>query len=416
MGRQKLEETNYKHMTREERGQLIAQKYKITRTDKGDYKVPSQFGLGNYIVKIDSTSEECDCPDYELRKQKCKHVFAVEYTLKHEVNTDNEGNTTITQTKTVKVSYGQDWKNYDKANINQKDLFLKLLADLCKNVEQQSYVFGRPSVPIQDLVFGSGLKVYSTFSLRRFMSDLRTAKEKDYIEKTPCYASIGHFMQKEELTPILHNLIQQSSLPLVSVENSFAVDSSGFSTCRFARYFSYKHQKDMRYRQWLKAHLSVGVKTNIVTAVSITEEYSNDCPQFKGLITKTSENFKVLEATGDKAYSSRENYNLVNSLGGTAFIPFKENATGKSRGSSTWNKMYHYFQYNKEEFLKHYHLRSNIETTNHMIKSKFGDSLRSKSKTAQTNEILLKVLCHNICVLIQEMYELGIKINLEVEK
>jgi len=47
-----------------------------------------------------------------------------------------------------------------------------------------------------------------------------------------------------------------------------------------------------------------------------------------------------------------------------------------------------------------------------MIKSKFGDNIRSKNKTAQVNEVLLKALCHNICVVIQEMFELGIEVNL----
>ena len=36
-------------------------------------------------------------------------------------------------------------------------------------------------------------------------------------------------------------------------------------------------------------------------------------------------------------------------------------------------------------------------------------SLRSKTKTAQINEALCKVLCHNICCLIQSMFELNIK-------
>ena len=49
----------------------------------------------------------------------------------------------------------------------------------------------------------------------------------------------------------------------------------------------------------------------------------------------------------------------------------------------------------------------NAETTFHMIKSKFGDVVRSKTEVAQVNEVLLKVLCHNICVVIQEMFELG---------
>jgi len=44
-----------------------------------------------------------------------------------------------------------------------------------------------------------------------------------------------------------------------------------------------------------------------------------------------------------------------------------------------------------------------------MIKAKFGDSLRSKTKTAQINEALCKVLAHNICCLIQSMFELNVK-------
>ena len=42
------------------------------------------------------------------------------------------------------------------------------------------------------------------------------------------------------------------------------------------------------------------------------------------------------------------------------------------------------------------------------MKRKFGDSLRSKTETAMVNEVLCKVLCQNLVVLIHEMYELGI--------
>jgi hypothetical protein len=44
-----------------------------------------------------------------------------------------------------------------------------------------------------------------------------------------------------------------------------------------------------------------------------------------------------------------------------------------------------------------------------MIKAKFGQRLRSKTLTAQINEALCKVLCHNLCVLIQSAHELGIE-------
>ena len=44
-----------------------------------------------------------------------------------------------------------------------------------------------------------------------------------------------------------------------------------------------------------------------------------------------------------------------------------------------------------------------------MIKRKFGDSVNSKTETAMINEVLCKILGHNICCLIQEQCELGIE-------
>ena len=58
--------------------------------------------------------------------------------------------------------------------------------------------------------------------------------------------------------------------------------------------------------------------------------------------------------------------------------------------------------------MAHYHKRSNVETVFSMIKARFGERLRSKSETAQINEALTKVLCHNLCVVIQSMYELDV--------
>ena len=171
----------------------------------------------------------------------------------------------------------------------------------------------------------------------------------------------------------------------------------------------------MASRTWIKAHVACGVKTNIVTDARLTEAYGNDSPQFPELIKTTARTFQIREVSADKAYSSRENLELVASYGGSAYIPFRSNASGKRRGSQIWSKMYHLFMFSREEFLAHYHKRSNAETVFHMIKSKFGDAVRSKTKTAQINEVLLKILCHNTCVVIQEMHELGIEPKFCVE-
>jgi hypothetical protein len=41
--------------------------------------------------------------------------------------------------------------------------------------------------------------------------------------------------------------------------------------------------------------------------------------------------------------------------------------------------------------------------------AKCGDAVRSQSAIGQLNEVLCTVLCHNVCVLIQAIHELGIE-------
>ena len=106
---------------------------------------------------------------------------------------------------------------------------------------------------------------------------------------------------------------------------------------------------------------------------------------------------------------SRNNYEAVSDEDAVAFIPFKKNAKGKMHGSMLWRKMFLYSKSNPQEFLEHYHKRSNVETTFHMIKAKFGTDLMTKNLIANTNEILCKILCHNLCCLISAYFELGVK-------
>jgi len=168
-----------------------------------------------------------------------------------------------------------------------------------------------------------------------------------------------------------------------------------------------KHGEKKQHR-WVKAHLCAGVKTNIIAAISITDENGGDSPQFGPLVRKTAEGFTIDEISADMAYSSRKNHEIVGDIGGTAYIPYKKNATGRAKGSSLWKKMYHYFQLNRDDFMDHYHKRSNIEATNAAIKRKFGETLKSKNEVAQVNELLAKIVAYNLTVVIHEMYENGI--------
>src|SRR5947209_4921698 len=153
------------------------------------------------------------------------------------------------------------------------------------------------------MIFCMVFKVYSLFSGRRFISDLKEAQRRGYISRTPHFNSIFNYLELPQMTDCLKQLIKLSSLPLKSVETDFAVDSSGFSTGQFVRWFDVKYGQVEDCRQWLKLHLMTGVKTNIVTSVEVSDGHANDYPFYKPLVDKTAQSgFQMKEVSADKAY------------------------------------------------------------------------------------------------------------------
>jgi len=394
---------------RERRGLeiLMQQHTKIRRTTAGWF-VPSQSGYGKYAVTITADRQTCTCPDHEVTGQRCKHIWCVEHVLQQTFHFEGEQVTeTLRVTKTVRTTYPQRWREYNAAQTGEKAEFLTLLRDLCGGIaDAQPARPGRPRLPLSDVIFSAVFKVYSTLSGRRFMTDLRDAHARGMLTKVPHYNSIFNYLESADLTPVLYDLIARSSLPLRAVERDFAVDSTGFSTSKFTRWFDQKYGKEQARHDWVKVHVMSGVKTNVVTAVEIQDKNAADSPQLPYLVETTAENFKIGDVSADRAYVGIENMHTIYAVGGEPFIAFKRSNTGASGGAL--EKAFHYFMYRREEFLQHYHKRSNVESTFSMIKRKFGDALRSKTPTAMVNEALCKLLCHNLVVLIHEAHELGV--------
>ena len=388
----------------------IASRFRIQEKE-GKWVVPSQSTNGSYSVGLNGTPR-CTCPDFDTRGVVCKHIMAVQITI--EERYDWNGTKTVRETvsvaETVKRTYTQDWTAYNASQTQEKDQFQVLLKDLVGGVPEpiRDKTGRKPIPPFSDSIFSAVFKVYSTVSGRRFMSDLRESHARGLIGRVPHFNSIFNVLKKPELENILQGLITKSSLPLAAVERAFAVDASGFSTSRFDRWVEHKWGKAKSKREWIKAHLMCGTQTNIVTAARVTDGKKHDAPFLPPLLDATAQHFPVEEVSADKGYLSRRNVLAIAEAGATPYIAFKSNS--KPDGQlSAWNRMYYHFSLKREEFLAHYHRRSNVETAFSMIKRKFGDSLRSKGDTAMVNESLCKILCHNIVVVIHEMNELGIK-------
>jgi transposase len=392
---------------REQRGLVIAALCKLDR--KGAiWSVPSQTDT-NKRYAVDPQLKTCTCPDHQEAGFCCKHIFAVEFTMKREVSTDG----TVTETKSIvfteKKKYRQNWVTYNAAQTIEKSRFQVLLADLCAGVaEPEQSGKGRPRLPVCERLFAGVLKIYSTFSSRRFASDLADAKERGYVQNTMHFNQVCKYLQDSDSTEPLRQLIIRSAMPLRAIETNFAVDSSGFTTSRFYKWYDEKWSgKERSSRDWVKCHVICGTKTGIVCDAQVTDRDTNDCPLLPALVKTTAKRFKIGDVTADKGYLSADNVDAIHEAGGTAFIAPKINTTGAAGG--LFEKMVHYYMYRRDEFLTHYHQRSNVEALFSAIKRKFGDNVRSKTDTAMRNEVLAKVVCHNLCTVIKSQMELGIE-------
>ena len=308
-------------------------------------------------------------------------------------------------------TYPQDWPAYNAAQTSEKDTFQLLLADLCAGVTQPAYSRGRPRMPLADMVYVGAMKIYSRFSARRFSSEVRQAQRQGFIDAAPSFTIVNRYIANPDLRQIITNLIERSAEPLSILETNFAADASGFSTCRFDKWFDAKWGKEKSQRQWLKAHIMCGTQTNIVTAIEITPGNVHDSPMLPGLLNTTAERFTMAQVAADKGYLADSNFAAIEGHGAKPFIAFKSNTTGER--SPMFKRLYGYFLLNEESWKAEYHRRSNVETTFSMVKGKFGDSVRAKSESGQINEILFKFLCHNICTLIRSMHLLGVTPNIE---
>ena len=441
---------------RQMRGMAIAARVPIGKNPLG-YTVPSQTLDGHdYVVSV-GEGQFCSCPDFKKKAQPCKHLYAVEFTREREESTDGvqpveqtqpvlwrpaeatNGIHPVAETRPVpigrpkRVPMGKTSKAYNLAQINEEEMFGQLLRELCNTIVQPvQRGRGRRYLPLSDMVFAAGLKIYSMKSGRRAMTAMRNATERGQMEATPSFTSINRYLAKPELTPLLEALIEQSALPLRAIERKFATDSSGFSTATYDRWLETKwgkkkdkeetadeeetvEKEEGEWKQrsrWVTAHITCGVETNVVTEAEVTETRDHDINFFESLIRKTAENFEIQEVTGDKAYISQDNYHLIEELGGRAYIPFRKNMRpplNVGEHDALWAKAYYFYHLYKDDFYARYHKRSNVETVFSMVKGKFGAAVLAKSVPAQINEVLLKFIAHNLCVLIHSIYVLGIE-------
>ena len=274
--------------------------------------------------------------------------------------------------------------------------FVRYLTNsVCKNAKMKSCI--------------SCLLIWHKFpnlSVRRARSFLLFLKKLKTINlNIPCFKTLCNYRAEPIIGNLLDELIAESSKPLAKIEHDFATDATGIRTKLFSSWYSIRCKKEIRKRDHLTIHITTGVKSNIVTALNVEVKSGNDNEIFREHVDKTAKIFSVDEFSGDGKYWCKSNCQKVIEVGAKPYFKVWKNWAGKSRGCMAWKKMNLEFQNNPEEYGKHYHKRSNVESTNMSKKMLHGDKVYSRLKSARVNEETLRWINHNIGVLNRAIYE-----------
>lgn len=309
------------------------------------------------------------------------------------------------------------WQIITTAQNEEIKMTYELLKALMDRIEiKTNKKVGRPTMDPKEMLFIMIIKTISIMSSRRLKSNLEFAKELGFISKVPSFSTIMRYFNKPAMTILLDSLLTISILP---VENDgdieSGIDSTGFSVSKYGCWLDYRWGKEQKQKRvFRKLHIVGDMKTHCILSAQVTENFgegSGDISQFVPLLKKAMDSFDIKIITADKAYSGRDEVSFASKNGITPYIDFRYRSKGKAKGSLAWSKMYLLWQKNPQEFYRHYHKRSNVETIFNMVKSKYSSSLFTKKFIANKNEILCKILCHNLSCVIYQFFKLNIDLN-----
>jgi len=189
------------------------------------------------------------------------------------------------------------------------------------------------------------------------------------------------------------------------------VDSSGLEEGRRSGYYIWRLKKRIRKKDFRKFHVASECRLpeKVIYAWKLTSARKGDSPLLVELLGKVQGELGPVCA--DTAYSSRKNAQSVADLGGRPFLKPRKDATALAKGHPAWKRMILHYIRKRKGFERVYRKRSNCEATNSSFKRLWGSRLYSRKRWNQCREVGLKVVAHNVCLLIR----FRVRIRLEKE-
>ena len=305
-----------------------------------------------------------------------------------------------------------------------------------KKVAQAAYAIARNTLPDYSHKFSpkkfTQAQLFTCVVLRIFFkTDYRGITEilSDSPELCKSFnlSTVPHFttLQKASLRLLKYNLVDkllESTVKTMHPNKKIklaAMDSTGLEARHISKYFvRRKRVKELEiyentlYKRWPKLAVICDCNSHMILSVLATRGPGVDINQFEKIITPAAEKYVIDHILADAGYDSEYNHHLARDhLHIKTTIPPKH-------GRPTLNSKPlkgKYRELMRTEFdKKTYGQRWQVETVMSMIKRNQGDYLRAKTYWSQNREMLLRVLTHNIGIIlfVKELFYRAYRVRL----
>ena len=234
------------------------------------------------------------------------------------------------------------------------------------------------------------------------------------LAKVPHYTTLQKASKRILRFKIVNELLE-SSVKVVCKNKKIklaAVDSTGLQSRHTSRYFVHrKRSKQLEtyentyYRRFPKLAVVCDCRNHLVLAAITTRGPSVDVNQFERIISLTAARYEIKHLLADAGYDSEANHRLAReTFNIKTMIPAKH---GRPTTKPFRGKYRRLMQTNFNKTL--YGQRWQVETVMSMIKRNQGDCLHARTYWARNREMMLKVLTHNIAIilLVNELFYRG---------
>jgi transposase len=311
-----------------------------------------------------------------------------------------------------------DWSKYDQAQLNEINDMLLTIRDAVEEAtlrlgwKKGPNGRGCPPHPAPDLAKALLMQQYFGVSNRVAAGLVLLFKEKMRIGSPFSYKTIERAYENPEVATILEEVLKLTQEPVRNLERNFAGDGTGLPTSIKQNWDRDREDGELR-RKYEKLIAMVGATYGVVSAVEFPDNpAAHESPFLPELLSSTADAYSRVDLVSlDEAYLSRQNCELVASLGTTPRISLKQGITLKRLGSWAWAEMLLSFIEDPQRWLHEYHLRSVSESMFSAFKRSFTKPLMKRIRERRKLEAFVRVCAYNLKRLCYLRYLKGLDVG-----